>query len=447
LLNCQGANAPALLGCAYVDTYEGCCLGEKIVWCDDGNTYCIDCDGSPSCGWKAAEAIYDCGTDGEQEPSGMFIKQCEGGGGCAPDCAGKECGPDGCGGACGLCQNEWETCSGGSCVAPCGDLTSKWTWYELSIFDGPCWGDDWGANAGEGALMLEQEDGEYVLQDVDLKPDEPDFHSYVECVFSIDECKLQCSCDSDCLSQYYSDYEEYSGQPLDEPWGTVSLELVFAGDGTVQLYYWQAIYADGDSCIKEAYSYSPGDGTQCSPCQAYEDCSAYYVCTDYANFEGNAFCTAQCTQDPECPSGFECSVSGECWTPQDPPALCMEGDPWFEDPCANIVGPWDLCSPTELCSDGLCDDAAQGKIGSPCDSDADCLAGTAALCLTEPDNGFPGGYCTSFCNSNGAGPCPAGSTCFSIPAENYKLCFDDCLFTNDCRGSYFCDQDWTCFPE
>ena len=445
-LDCQGANAPALAGCAYVATYEGCCLSDTLVWCDDGDTYCLDCGQNPVCGWSAEPMFYDCGTDGSGDPSGEFLKQCEGGSGCIPDCAGKDCGDDGCGGTCGACTGEWQLCDDSHCLAPCGDLTGEWTWYALNLYDGLCWGEDFGLDATFYGVVILEKDGTYAAGSVGLMPDEPDFLSYSQCVFSIESCNLQCTCDSTCLAAYYAAYEAYSGYSIENAHGVVSMGFTF-GDDQVEVAYWQSIFSIDDYCILESFSYVPGDGQQCAPCPEFDDCSAYLLCLDYANYSGNAFCTAQCAEDADCPEGFECDTQGSCWTPSSVPGVCIEGDAWFEDPCGNVIGPWDSCSPAQLCSAGACAAAPKGKIGSPCLSGVDCLEGPSPICLTEPDNGFPGGYCTSVCNSAGAGPCPSGSTCFNIPNEGFSLCFDDCISGNDCRGAYFCDQDSTCFPE
>ena len=77
---CNGAEEPALMGCDTVDTDEGCCdPWGRLVWCDGGNTYCIDCAShAPLCGWSSDDGFYDCGGDGAEDPSGQFPIQCSG---------------------------------------------------------------------------------------------------------------------------------------------------------------------------------------------------------------------------------------------------------------------------------------------------------------------------------------------------------------------------------
>ena len=94
-------------------TYEGCCDGNLLKYCDKNKIQTVNCGGNPQCGWNSQGPFYDCDTNGGSDPSGQFPKDCDGG--CAPSCAGKECGTDGCGGSCGSCSGN-ETCQAGQCV-------------------------------------------------------------------------------------------------------------------------------------------------------------------------------------------------------------------------------------------------------------------------------------------------------------------------------------------
>ncbi|MGM0575397.1 MAG: formylglycine-generating enzyme family protein [Myxococcota bacterium] len=104
-------------------TSEGCCEGDTLRYCEDGQPESLDCDAG-TCGWNAPASFYDCSTDGSAEPSGTHPKACEGG--CTPDCADKECGGDGCGDTCGTCGGD-ESCVVGQCQVDedCGDVTSE----------------------------------------------------------------------------------------------------------------------------------------------------------------------------------------------------------------------------------------------------------------------------------------------------------------------------------
>jgi len=130
-VECLGLEIPSSDDCMGLG-YEGCCDEQgRVLWCQDGALFCIDCtQGEGSCGWKGE--FYDCGTDGSEDPTGAFPIFCDGTGGCdpacaagekcvggecvacEPDCAGKACGDDGCGGSCGECAGEG-ICANGLC--------------------------------------------------------------------------------------------------------------------------------------------------------------------------------------------------------------------------------------------------------------------------------------------------------------------------------------------
>ncbi len=105
-------------------TYEGCCEGAVVRWCENGALQQVDCATSstvpgPLCGWEATNGFYWCDTVGDPDPSGVFPQDCSGG--CVPACGGKVCGPDGCGGSCGECA-DGQACVAGQCDT-CDGLT------------------------------------------------------------------------------------------------------------------------------------------------------------------------------------------------------------------------------------------------------------------------------------------------------------------------------------
>ena len=55
-------------------TYEGCCSGNGLYWCENGETCTLDCTSNPYCGW--ADSFYNCGTVGGVDPSGTFDMDC-----------------------------------------------------------------------------------------------------------------------------------------------------------------------------------------------------------------------------------------------------------------------------------------------------------------------------------------------------------------------------------
>ena len=56
--------------------YEGCCNGEILQYCDGEVLQGGQCEEGSPCGWRPTEKYYDCGTDGGEDPSGEFPKDC-----------------------------------------------------------------------------------------------------------------------------------------------------------------------------------------------------------------------------------------------------------------------------------------------------------------------------------------------------------------------------------
>jgi agmatine/peptidylarginine deiminase len=102
-------------------TFEGCCQGDTVVWCENNELASVSCpdavdagqaDG-PKCGWLASEGYYWCDSTGAAEPTGQYPQACDTT--CTPSCGGKQCGDDGCGGSCGTCA-AGQACDAGQCV-------------------------------------------------------------------------------------------------------------------------------------------------------------------------------------------------------------------------------------------------------------------------------------------------------------------------------------------
>jgi len=69
---CSGSSSS---GCGSV-SYEGCCSGSTLKYCSDGELVTMSCASSPSCGWSSSGGLYDCGTTGGSDPSGLNPKSC-----------------------------------------------------------------------------------------------------------------------------------------------------------------------------------------------------------------------------------------------------------------------------------------------------------------------------------------------------------------------------------
>ena len=133
-------------------------------------------------------------------------------------------------------------------------------------------------------------------------------------------------------------------------------------------------------------------------CAAPADCRTGFACT--TDSSGLKSCTPKCTDTSQCGNGLKCDTTA---------GACVEGGP------------------------------AAGKLGGACTSDPDCAAsvGAGSFCATAA-NGYPGGYCSSVCNSSDS-VCTAGGMngqCVAFPDE--KDCLSKCTSPADCRSGYYC---------
>ncbi|MBM4387696.1 MAG: hypothetical protein FJ088_08150, partial [Deltaproteobacteria bacterium] len=67
---CSGGGSYLGSSCLGV-SFTGCCgaYGD-VKWCENGALCSLNCKPTPVCGWRPAEGIYDCGTEGSADPSG-----------------------------------------------------------------------------------------------------------------------------------------------------------------------------------------------------------------------------------------------------------------------------------------------------------------------------------------------------------------------------------------
>jgi hypothetical protein len=63
------------VGCGVI-SFQGCCAGQLLKWCENGDLHQKDCTNDPKCGWDYINKYYDCGTDGWTDPSGQYPKKC-----------------------------------------------------------------------------------------------------------------------------------------------------------------------------------------------------------------------------------------------------------------------------------------------------------------------------------------------------------------------------------
>lgn len=81
---CSGGAKLEATECGAV-RFEGCCDGERLLFCEGGMLCARDCAGLPHCGWEPTLGYYDCGTPGQDDPAGLYDPDCPTGG---PDICG-----------------------------------------------------------------------------------------------------------------------------------------------------------------------------------------------------------------------------------------------------------------------------------------------------------------------------------------------------------------------
>jgi hypothetical protein len=81
---CSGGASLEATECGAV-SFEGCCDGERLLFCEGGMLCARDCAGLPHCGWEPTLGYYDCGTPGQDDPAGLHDPDCPTGG---PDVCG-----------------------------------------------------------------------------------------------------------------------------------------------------------------------------------------------------------------------------------------------------------------------------------------------------------------------------------------------------------------------
>lgn len=194
-----------------------------------------------------------------------------------------------------------------------------------------------------------------------------------------------------------------------------------------------------------------------SECGNDSDCEGGACWTEADTGLPGGYCTADCSEGGECPSGSACITVGQngeaaCLQSCDPAASTRQCRAGYG--CAdsiNIEEPVCLpgCEDNSDCNDGLACDLEGGNTGEgscydpgatpggACDSETDCPAGSA--CLAESFRGWPGGACAVFgCDPESGDGCGDAGTCVAT-ARGDGYCLAACDSDTDCRAGYACD--------
>jgi len=208
------------------------------------------------------------------------------------------------------------------------------------------------------------------------------------------------------------------------------------GPGATGDECWQpnecAANANDPVCLDEGHGFPGG---YCSEwCDlAASDCAGDAVCADIGLKSAHGVCLDGCTTDSECRVGYSCVDKGYS------SKVCVLGP---EADCTN-AGDDDQDSLTD-CEDPDCQSKAEcvpgpKAAGQPCAAANECFAGqNDPVCIDELYWGWPGGYCSEFCDFNGA--CGPGSICgnwINFPS-GAGTCLRTCLTDSQCRPGYSC---------
>lgn len=203
---------------------------------------------------------------------------------------------------------------------------------------------------------------------------------------------------------------------------------------------------EGAICRKAAETGNPG-GFCTVPCEDRTPCdfaNIYHFCTTRVG-ETQSYCERRCLNGLDCGrSSYTCQLlppdeeEGICFGLCDRDDQCGEGsrcEPYSAQ-----------CVPVDAVDEGATN-------GEPCTERTDCRS---TFCISEIDNGWPGGSCISQCilpsgfnNSNFFGgdtlpqaACPENNLCIpllgSFTRGDPGACMRSCTTPADCRQGYTC---------
>jgi len=390
--------------------------------------------------------------DGYSGQSGPFTLTVDCASTCVPQCDGKECGFDGCFGECGECE-EGDVCLDGGCETPtcvgaCGDM---------SVFG--CWCDEACFVFGDCCKDVCDVCPEYAAFDecVDLSNCGDGFCNvdiYESCSNCPDDCA--CGCGEECIggdcAYVACDGKECGGDGCGMSCGTCS-NGESCLDGLCESNFSEVCDIETtDVCVgntvKECTNdpWHPGmfvvdcakHGTTCE----YIDGVWGYDCVGCGNLGPEPVCDGDirmhCDVEADIQMWYYCKWYGANHSCQDGDCVCApecSGMECGDDGCGGSCGE---CDVGMKCDDGQC----LHVVGSACDSDLACSGGgDMPFCMEEEQYGWLGGYCSTVCESYGAGPCPQGSSCHLdlTGGTGFTLCHSNCLDDSDCRLGYKCD--------
>ena len=158
-----------------------------------------------------------------------------------------------------------------------------------------------------------------------------------------------------------------------------------------------------------------------------QDCHYEFACFEFCDNgiddNGNGLIDCEdwsCDDDPGCPENDD--------------AQCSNGYDDDDDGLTDCEDPTD-CKTLAVCQPGA------GPVGSPCLSANACSANNNdPVCMSEAKDGFPGGYCSEFCDP-ALNDCAPGALCSPpIFPSGAGFCLDLFAVDADCRPGYTCQD-------
>ncbi|WP_206079475.1 hypothetical protein [Polyangium spumosum] len=166
---------------------------------------------------------------------------------------------------------------------------------------------------------------------------------------------------------------------------------------------------------------------------AAQDCPGDGYCVDLGFGSVHGVCLDGCVADADCRLGYACVDEGH------PTKVCRQGpeancDNYADDDDDQLTDCEDpSCQGTPACQPG------SKAAGQPCATSNECYAGqNDPLCLAQDWYGYPGGYCSEYCNFQD--DCGPGSICvswFFFPS-GAGTCMRTCQSDAQCRPGYSC---------
>ena len=245
--------------------------------------------------------------------------------------------------------------------------------------------------------------------------------------------------DFECDNHFDDDLDGYLD--CDDATNCQSLSVCVPGDQPPGSQCFSANECQADA--SDPICLGPVEGFSDGYCSEFCDlaspaCSGDGICADPVAVLGKAIsihgiCLDACSGAGDCRPGYECVDRGlgQKICVVAPEKQCDD----FQD---NDLDDQVDCQDFDCQSSPSCNGGAKAA-GQPCVSSAECFSNASdPVCINESFFGYPGGYCSQFCNpvSDDCGP---GGLCIQnfLPV-NGATCLDTCASQQDCRPGYSC---------